>query len=94
MKSKLLLFDLAVCSVWMLSLFGGRLSWTYPVLLFIALETLLRFVVSFSLYYREKRSWLPLALLLASIGLMVCSGIYCYVDICGIDTIASYFFCV
>ena len=50
MKSKLLFFDLAICSVLMLSLFGGRMSWTHPALLLFALAIVLRFIVSYSLY--------------------------------------------
>lgn len=38
MKSKLLFFDLAICSVWLLSMFGGRGSWAYTALPFIVLE--------------------------------------------------------
>ena len=56
MKSKLLFFDLAICSVWMLSMFGGRGSWAYPTFLFVILEVLYRLVISFSLAHKEKRS--------------------------------------
>ena len=76
MKSKLLLFDLAICSVWMLSLLGGRMSWTHPALLLLALAIVLRFIVSHSLYHREKRSWLPLCLFLALTVLMAYGEIY------------------
>lgn len=38
MKSKLLFFDLAICSVWLLSMFGGRGCWAYTALPFIVLE--------------------------------------------------------
>ena len=60
MKSRLLFFDLAICSLWMLSVLGGRYSWTYNNLPFIVLAVFYRVVVSFSLYHQEKRTWLPL----------------------------------
>ncbi len=62
MKSKLLLLDLGICSVWMLSLLGGRHGWFYPAFAFAMLGLLMRIFVSFSLCYREKRVWLPLCL--------------------------------
>ena len=76
MKSKLLLFDLAICSVWMLSMFGGRGSWAYPTFLFVVLEVLYRFVISFSLAHKEKRSWLPLLIFVPLIAMSVVVGIY------------------
>ena len=57
---KLLFVDLAICSLWMLCVFGGRGSWTQPLFVVSVLSVLIRFVVSFSFYYQEKRSWLPL----------------------------------
>lgn len=87
MKSRLLLFDLAICSVWMLSLLGGRMSWAHPALLLFALAIVLRFVVSYSLYHREKRSWLPLCLFLALTVLMAYGGIHM-----NTSTIARYAF--
>ena len=76
MKSKLLLIDLAICSVWMLSMFGGRGSWAYPTFLFVILEVLYRIVLSFSLYHKEKRTWLPLLIFVPLIGMSVVAGIY------------------
>ena len=76
MKSKLHFFDLAICSVWLLSMFGGRGSWTYPTFLFVILEVLYRMVLSFSLYHKEKRTWLPLLIFVPLIGMSVVAGIY------------------
>ena len=76
MKSKLLFFDLAICSVWMLSLFGGRGSWAYPTFLFVILEVLYRLVISFSLAHKEKRSWIPLLIFVPLIGMSVVVGVY------------------
>ena len=76
MKPKLLFFDLAICSWWMLSMFGGRGSWTYPTFLFVILEVLYRIVISFSLAHNEKRSWLPLLIFVPLIGMSVVVGVY------------------
>lgn len=62
MRTKLLLLDLSIFSVWMLSLLCGRDGWYYPAIAFAVLGVMMRFVVSFSLYFREKRVWLPLCL--------------------------------
>ena len=76
MKSKLLLFDLAIVSVWMLSMFGGRGSWMHVTLCFVVLEVLFRFVLSFSLYHQEKRTWIPLLINVPLIAMSVVVGIY------------------
>lgn len=76
MKSKLILFDLAICSVWMLSMFGGRGSWAYPTLPFIVLEVLYRLIISLSLAHKEKRSWLPLLVFVPLIYMSVVVGVY------------------
>ena len=76
MKSKLLFIDLAICSIWMLSMFGGRGSWAYPTFLFVVLEVLYRLVISFSLAHKEKRSWLPLLIFVPLIAMSVVTGVY------------------
>lgn len=62
MKQKMFFLDLVICSVWMLSLFGGRGNYNFPLMLFAICEVLLRYSVSFSLYRKEKRTWIPLLL--------------------------------
>ena len=74
--SKLLFFDLAICSIWMLSMFGGRGSWGYTALPFIVLEVLYRLILSLSLAHREKRSWLPLLVFVPLIYMSVVFGVY------------------
>lgn len=86
MKTKLLCIDLAICSLWMLSALSGRNGWDEPFFVISVLGVLVRLVVSFSLYYQEKRSWLPLGIFALLTGLMVFGG-----DV-SIGTIASYFF--
>ena len=76
MKSKLFYFDLAICALWMLSMFGGRGSWAYTALPFIVLEVLYRLVISFSLAHKEKRSWLPLLIFAPLIVMSVYVGVY------------------
>lgn len=76
MKQKLLFIDLAICSVWMLSMFGGRGSWAYSTFLFVVLEVLYRLVISFSLAHNEKRSWLPLLIFVPLIAMSVWVGVY------------------
>ena len=76
MKSRLLFIDLAICSVWMLSMFGGRGSWAYPTFIFVVLEVLYRLVISFSLANMEKRSWLPLLIFVPLIAMSVLVGVY------------------
>ena len=74
LESKLLLIDLAICSVWMLSMFGGWGNWANPIFLFILLEVLFRIVISFALAHKEKRSWLPLLIFVPLIALSVVGG--------------------
>ena len=79
MKNKVLFFDLAICSVWMLSIFGGRVSWSYPPFFVAALAVMFRIVASYSLYhYKEVRSWLPLGMVLLLTGMFMSSGIRYY----------------
>lgn len=88
MKTKLLLLDLSICSLWMLSLFGGRGGWFYPAFAFSFLGVMMRFVVSFSIYFQEKRSWLPLGIF------ALLSSVLVYFEDITIGAIPSYFFCL
>ena len=88
MKSKLLLLDLSICSLWMVSLLGGRGGWYYPAFAFAVLGIMMRLTVSFSLYYHEKRSWLPLGMF------TVMAALLAYTENLGMGTIPSYFFCL
>lgn len=71
MKSKMLLLDLSICAMWMLSLIGGRHGWYHPAFAFAMLGLLMRIVVSFALYYCEKRTWLPLCLFGVVSGILI-----------------------
>lgn len=76
MKSKLLFIDLAICSVWMLSMFGGRGVWMSSTFIFVILEVLFRLVISFALAHKEKRAWLSLLIFVPLIVMSVYVGIY------------------
>lgn len=81
MKSKLFYLDLAICALWMVSMFGGRDSWGYAALPFIVLEVLYRLVISFSLAHKEKRAWLPLIIFIPLIVMSEYVGGYNGVDV-------------
>lgn len=83
---KLLFVDLTICSLWMLCVFGGRGSWTQPLFVISVLSVLIRLVVSFSFYYQEKRSWLPLGVFAMLMTSLV------YEKGMSIGVIAKYFF--
>lgn len=83
---KLLFVDLAICSLWMLSVFGGRGCWIQPLFVVAVLSVLFRLIVSFSLYYQERRSWLPLGIFALTTSFLVYEG-----DMT-VMTIAKFFF--
>ncbi len=76
MKSKFYFLDLAIFSLWLLSMFGGRHNWAYSSLPFVILEVMYRLVLSFSLYHKERRSWLPLLIFVPLMVMSVVVGIY------------------
>ena len=60
MRKTLLGIDLAICSLWTIAALGSRIAWvatpaTWIVMLFI----MSRLLLSFTLYHREKKSWIP-----------------------------------
>lgn len=71
MKQKLFFLDLVILSVWMLCLFGGRNSWAQPNLIISMVMIILRLTITFSLYHREKRAWLPLAIFIPFVALAI-----------------------
>lgn len=67
-RKKLFIFDLFVCFVGIFCMFGGRYYLCSPIgqlppVLVIVPVIFFRLITSFSVYYSEKRSWIPLALL-------------------------------
>ena len=70
MKQKILWFDLAVCSLWLLATLGGRTMWfATPIAWIVLLVILTRVAFSFSFYRQEKRSWITLALFVGATSL-------------------------
>jgi len=70
MKQKILWFDLAICSLWMLAALGGRTMWfAIPMVWIVLLVILARVAFSFSFYRQEKRSWVMLALFVGATSL-------------------------
>lgn len=88
MKSKWLLIDLAICSVWMLCSLCNRDPWN-PAFVFVVLGVLSRFVVSFALFRQEKRTWITLGWYAVFTVLMLYSQWYN-----GINEWTNYFFIV
>lgn len=70
----------------MLIVFGGRGCWSQPLFIIAVLSVLFRLVVSFSLYYQERRSWLPLGVFALMTSLLVYEG-----DM-SVASVAKYFF--
>lgn len=87
MKSKLLYLDLAICLLWVLNAFCGRLYWNQYTTVVVGIVMILRFSVSFCLYRREKKTWIPLLIFEAAWALLCASHIYN-----GVGEIGDYFF--
>ncbi len=66
MKSKLQYFDLAVCLLWILSAFCGRYYWNQFTTVFLCAIVSLRLAISFALERKEKKTWMPLLVFIAS----------------------------
>lgn len=60
MKQFLFWLDLAFCSLWMLIALANCSWWSLPAHLFMVVAVVMRIALSFSLYRREKRSWISL----------------------------------
>ena len=60
MRKILLGIDLAICSLWTIAALGSRIAWVdTPVTWIVMLLIMSRLLLSFTLYYREKKSWIP-----------------------------------
>lgn len=60
MRQKFFWLDLAVCSLWMLITLANCSWWSLPTHFLMVVTVVIRIILSFSLYRREKRSWIPL----------------------------------
>lgn len=60
MRKILLGIDLAICSLWTIAALGSRIAWVdTPVTWIVMLLIVSRLLLSFTLYHREKKSWIP-----------------------------------
>lgn len=60
MRKILLEFDLAICSLWTIAALGSRIAWVdTPATWIVMLLIMSRLLLSFTLYHREKKSWIP-----------------------------------
>ena len=61
MRKILLEIDLVICSLWTIAALGSRIAWvdTPATWIVIMLLIMSRLLLSFTLYHREKKSWIP-----------------------------------
>ena len=60
MRKILLGIDLAICSLWTIAALGSRIAWVAtPATWIVMLLIMSRLLLSFTLYHREKKSWIP-----------------------------------
>lgn len=60
MRKTLLEIDLAICSLWTIAALGSRMAWVdTPATWIVMLLIMSRLLLSFTLYHRAKKSWIP-----------------------------------
>ena len=60
MRKTLLEMDLAICSLWTIAALGSRMAWVdTPATWIVMLLIMSRLLLSFTLYHRERKSWIP-----------------------------------
>ena len=60
MRKTLLEIDLAICSLWTIAALGSRIAWVdTPATWIVMLLIMSRLLLSFTLYHRERKSWIP-----------------------------------
>ena len=60
MRKILLGIDLAICSLWTIAALESRIAWVgTPATWIVMLLIMSRLLLSFTLYHREKKSWIP-----------------------------------
>ena len=60
MRQKIFWLDLAVCSLWLFIALANCSWWSLPAHFLMVVTVVMRIILSFSLYRREKRSWISL----------------------------------
>ena len=74
MRQKILWLDLAICSLWLLIALANCSWWSLPAHFLMVVTVVMRIILSFSLYRREKRSWIPLTVFSALFALLSVVG--------------------
>ena len=60
MRQKIFWLDLAICSLWLIIALANCSWLSLPAHFLMVVTVVMRIILSFSLYRREKRSWIPL----------------------------------
>ena len=74
MRQKMFWLDLAVCSLWLFVTLANCCWWALTIHFLMTITVAMRIILSFSLYRREKRSWMPL---------MVFTGLFAWLSVEG-----------
>ena len=74
MKQKVFWLDLAVCSLWLFIALANCSWWSLPAHFLMVVTVVMRIILSFSLYRREKRSWITLTVFSALFALLSVVG--------------------
>ena len=75
MRQKFFWLDLGICSLWMLITLANCSWCSLSTHLLMVVMVVMRIILSFSLYHREKRSWLPLVVFSALFALLSDEGL-------------------
>ena len=70
MRQKIFWLDLAVCSLWLFIALANCSWWSLPAHFLMVVTVVMRIILSFSLYRREKRSWMSLTIFSALFALL------------------------
>lgn len=74
MRQNLFWLDMAVCSLWMFIALANCSWWSLPAHFLMVVTVVMRIILSFSLYRREKRSWIPLTVFTVLFALLFVVG--------------------
>ena len=74
MRQKIFWLDLAVCSLWLLITLANCSWWSLSTHFLMVVTVVMRIILSFSLYRREKRGWIPLIVFSALFALLSVEG--------------------
>ena len=76
MRKILLEIDLAICSLWAIAALGSRIAWVAtPATWIVMLLIMSRLLLSFTLYHRERKSWVSGLLFMGLTAFAVSTGL-------------------